>query len=211
MFTRASVDRGANNVQAAGPGNCVLDQTQAFPITTVGTGVLSAAGILSGIIERTGPTGAYADTLETADNLLAAAPELSAGDSFEFLVRNTVAFANTVAVAEGAELSGSNTAIAASSVRKYLLTILSNGRRSISSANTTNSSATVTGLSQAQAQAITPGMGVTGTGIPAATTVLSVNSATGTVVLSANATATGTAALTFFPRYNVKGLFTASL
>lgn len=210
-MNRAQVDRGANNVSAAGVGDALMSQIGVVGIATVGSGAWTAAGMLAGCIERTGPTGAYGDTLETANNLMLAAPHLSVGDTFEFLVRNTVAFANTVAVAEGAELSGSNTAIAASLVRRYLVTVLANRTRQTFMASTTNASPTVTGLTQAQCDLLQAGMGVSGTGISAGTTIVGINSLTGTITLSANATATGTPALTFFPRYNVKGLYSTTL
>ena len=211
-MNRAQLDRGGNNVQAAYPGDAIMSQLQQVNITTAGSGVISAAGMLAGLINRTGPGVGYADTLDTANALMLAAPWLSAGDSFEFIFQNGVAFANTVAVAEGAELSGANTAVAASLVRRYLLTVLANKVRQGYNLVTTNASPTVTGLTQAQADTLMPGMGVSGTGITGGTNILSVNAQTGTVTLTANATATSapTAALTFFPRYNVRGLYSAT-
>lgn len=207
---RMQIDLGANFVRAQMPGDGVLDQTQVFPITTAGAGTLIAAAMLAGIVDRSGPSGNYNETLDTADNLMAANPQLSAGDSFEFWYRNTVAFIATLVVAEGAELVA-NTAVAASKVRRYLVTILANARRQVFNASTTNVSPTITGLTAAQAQTLVPGMGVSGTGISAATNVLAVNSSTGTITLTANATATGTVPLTFFPRYNIKGISSADL
>lgn len=207
---RMQIDLGANFVRAQMPGDGVLDQTQVFPITTAGAGTLTAAAMVAGIVDRSGPAGNYNETLDTADNLMAANPQFSAGDSFEFWYRNTVAFIATLVVAEGAELVA-NTAVAASKVRRYLVTILANARRQVFNASTTNVSPTITGLTAAQAQTLVPGMGVSGTGIPAATNVLAVNSSTGTITLTANATATGTVPLTFFPRYNIKGISSADL
>lgn len=207
---RMQIDLGANFVRAQMPGDGVLDQTQVFPITTAGAGTLTAAAMLAGIVDRSGPSGNYNETLDTADNLMAANPQFSAGDSFEFWYRNTVAFIATLVVAEGAELVA-NTAVAASKVRRYLVTILANARRQVFNASTTNVSPTITGLTAAQAQTLVPGMGVSGTGISAATNVLAVNSSTGVITLTANATATGTVPLTFFPRYNIKGISSADL
>lgn len=110
---RMQIDLGANFVRAQMPGDGVLDQTQVFPITTAGAGTLTAAAMVAGIVDRSGPSGNYNETLDTADNLMAANPQLSAGDSFEFWYRNTVAFVATLVVAEGAELVA-NTAVAAS-------------------------------------------------------------------------------------------------
>lgn len=207
---RMQIDLGANFVRAQMPGDGVLDQTQVFPITTAGAGTLTAAAMVAGIVDRSGPSGNYNETLDTADNLMAANPQLSAGDSFEFWYRNTVAFVATLVVAEGAELVA-NTAVAASKVRRYLVTILANARRQVFNASTTNVSPTITGLTAAQAQTLAPGMGVSGTGITAGTNILAVNSSTGVITLTANATATGTVPLTFFPRYNIKGISSADL
>lgn len=211
MLARAQIDSGANYVRPQGPGDVLMSQAQLASITTVGAGTLTAAAMLSGIVERTGPTGNYTDTLDTADNLMAAAPELAPGDSFEFLFRNTVAFTMTLAIAEGAALVGANTAMIASNVRRYLAQVYATARRQVFNAGTTNLSPTITGLSAAQAQLLQPGMGVSGTGITGGTNILAVNASTGVVTLTANATATGTSALTFFPRYGVKGLSTGAL
>lgn len=207
---RAQIDRGANMVSPAGPGDMVLTQTQVVNITTAGSGAFTAAGMLAGAINRTGPVAGYADTLETADNLMAAAPHLSIGDTFEFYFLNGAAFANTVAVAEGAELVGANTAVAASLVRRYMVTVLANRRRQIYNVTTTNASAVLSGMTQAQVETLQSGMGVTGTNIPASTTIIGVNAYAGTVTMSATATAGGSVAGTFFPRYNVRGLFSAT-
>lgn len=64
-----------------------------------------------------------------------------------------------------------------------------------SAASTTSTSTSVTGLSLA---GVYNGMSVTGTGIPASTTVSAVNPAAGTLTLSNAATATGTPTLSFF-------------
>lgn len=210
-FGRTQIDAGANFIRAQGPGDSVLDQTQQYNITTAGAGTLPAAALSGGLIERTGPGAGYIDTLDTADNLMAANPNLSIGDSWEFTYRNTVAFAATIAVAEGAELFGSFTGVALSTARRFLITVLSTARRVGFTASTVNATPTISGLTQAQAQQLQPGMGVSGTGITGGTTVTAVNSVAGTVTLSANATATGSNALTFFPRYNIRGLSQASL
>lgn len=211
MLNRVHIDAGGNYVRAQQAGDIVMDQIQATPLTTVGAGNILASSILAGCVERTGPTGAFTDTLDTADNLIAAVPGLTVGDSFQFLYRNTVAFAQTLAVGLGGVLSGANTAVAASSARMYLVTILSSARLAIMSATSTNASPTLTGFTAAQIAALQPGMGVSGTGIPANTSVIAVNANNGTVTLSANATASGLAAMTFTPQYTVKGMWSASL
>lgn len=208
-MNRAQVDNGGNNVRPQNPGDAIMAQRMATAVTTVGNGSWPAAAILGGIIDRSGPAGAYQDTPDTADNLIAACPPLSVGDQFEFYVRNTVAFANTVQTAEGVEL-GSNTAIAASKVRKYRINVMSNARRRVCSTATTNGSPSVT-VSISDALALQPGMGVSGTGIAANSVVLAVNSITGVITLNNNATATGTAGITYFPRVVLNGISSADL
>lgn len=208
-MNRAQVDKGGNAVSPQNPGDALMAQRLVAAVTTVGAGVWPAAGILGGIIDRSGPVAGYADTPDTADNIIAACPQLSVGDEFEFYVRNTVAFANTVAVSEGVEL-GTNTAIAASKVRKYRMNVLSNLRRRVVSASTVNANNVLT-MAVADALALQPGMGATGTGIAANSVIIAVNSITGTVTLNNNATATGTVGVTFFPRLTLNGISSADL
>lgn len=207
---KARIDGSANDVRSQGPNDIVASMLKYTGLATVGNGAISAAALLSGIINRTGPIAAYADTLPTADAVLAAAPTLNIGDSFTALIRNTVAFANTITTNTGMVL-GSNTAIAASLVREFLFTVLSKGTASIFSGTTVNGDATLTGFTSSQVAVLAPGMGVDGVGIPASTTIIGVNSTLGTVELSANATASGTVGLTFFNRISVEGVCSSTL
>ena len=75
-------------------------------ITTVGAGTLSAAGIVGRLITRSGSTAAYSDATDTAANIIAALPNANIGDSFEFTVKNTVAFAETITAGTGVTLAG---------------------------------------------------------------------------------------------------------
>lgn len=207
---RGQVDSGGNNVQKQGPGDIIMDQKKIYPITTVGAGVIPPEAILAGIILRTGPVGGYADTFPDASALLAACPMLDVGDSFEFLYINGVAQAMTAAAGTGVVLAAP-TGIAASLVRRYMITILGDGLPQVFAANALNGQAVVTGMTPAQVKTLTPGMGVTGTNVPANTFIVAVNQANGTVTLSANVTGAITlGALTFFPRYELRGLYSAT-
>ena len=88
-------------------------------ITTVGNGVLTAAGMVGGVIRRSGPVGAYADTTATATDIIAAIPHVRVNHTFDLTVINTVAFANTVAAGAGVTLAGTTT-ISASTWRRYI-------------------------------------------------------------------------------------------
>lgn len=87
-------------------------------ISTAGAGTLTAAGIVSGLIMRTGPTGAYDDTTDTATAILALLNDPAVGDSFEFSIVNGVAHIGTMLAGAGITLAGV-TANAASKVRRY--------------------------------------------------------------------------------------------
>lgn len=95
-------------------------------IATAGAGTLTAAAILSGLIMRTGPVGAYADTTCTAAELVAAMTDPKDGDSFDFTHVNGVAQTMTLAGGAGVTLAGV-TANAASKVRRYRVVIDSVG------------------------------------------------------------------------------------
>lgn len=74
-------------------------------ITTVGAGVLTAAAMLSGLITRSGPTAAFTDTTSTAA-LLQAAWGATTNASFNFTIKNTTAFPETIAAGVGVTLAG---------------------------------------------------------------------------------------------------------
>ncbi len=97
-------------------------------VATVGAGALTADMLLSGLIMRTGPTGAYADTTATGAEIVAAMGEgVEVGDSFDFIHVNGVAYACTLtAGATGVTLAGT-TANAASKVRLYRCTVTAVG------------------------------------------------------------------------------------
>ena len=87
-------------------------------ITTAGAGTLTAAGIVGGLIVRSGPTGAYSDTTDTATAIIALLDNPATGDSWEFSIVNGVAFIGTMLAGAGVTLAGT-TDNAASKVRRY--------------------------------------------------------------------------------------------
>jgi hypothetical protein len=202
---RGRIDLGGNDVRAQGPGELMTSQRKQLVDATNGNATLTAQQITAGILRRTTAAANYADIFPSADSLLQACPQLDVGDSFGFILQNTVAFTNTPTGAEGAVL-GNNTAIAASLVREYLITLLGDGIRQAFTATTTNASVTVTGVPAAYMAGLAVGQGVSGTGIQANSYITSINQATNSFTLSLAATATGTPALTTFPRYSVEGV-----
>lgn len=178
----------------------------------------TARYVTSPLLSRSGPAAGYGDTTPDSSTWLNALLQgayqgggalnplgIQPGTTYRFRVLNTVAFANTVVAGTNVTLAGV-TAIAASSFRDYLVTVLNGTPQQVYAATTTNGSAVITGLSTAQTQNLTPGMAVSGTGIAAGATILSVQPGVG-VTLSANATATGVlVALTFAPRFELRGI-----
>lgn len=236
---RNVVDRGGPNLDKQYPGDLLLGAETLLggQITTVGTGVLSAAAIATGLIYRTGSTAGYADVFDNATNIIAAIrgnvnvdADVVPGSSFRLVVVNTVAFADTVAAStDGTTKLGTGvTAIAASTWREYLVTILNSNAPQIIQCLTTNGSpivnfflpssfASKTLGPNGALSALSAGGSVSGTGIPAGTTVLNVNLGQGGalgVTLSANATATSGAVgtgLTFGPVVQIDGIRSGTL
>lgn len=219
------------------PGDLLAlgESLKAGALTTVGAGTWLGAAIATGIINRTGPTAGYTDTTDTATNILNAlsgnAPgaEGRQGQTFRMRLINTVAFLNTVAAGAGVILgSGSTLNVAASTWRDYIWTLLNASPPVLLQANTTNTSAIVTFVLPAGmvalpigptplADNITTGMSVTGTGVPANTTVIGVTQGQGGIVgvtLSANATATSAAGgtpLSFGPTLQLDSIGSGTL
>jgi hypothetical protein len=113
------------------------ESLSAGAISTAGNGTWTAAAIATGIINRTGPTGAYTDTTDTAANILsaiagsaayngAAYPDVVPGTSFRLICKNTVAFAQTFATGTGVVAGATASTLngTASAVREYLFTVL---------------------------------------------------------------------------------------
>lgn len=221
----SSVSAGPNGFQI---GDTLLlgESYSAGANATVGAAVLTGAQLVTGIIARTGSTGAYTDTTDSATNIIAAlagngyAPETLQGSSFRCRILNTVAFIETLAAGTGVILGSGVTANAASSWRDYLFTVLNPGPNYTVPA-TTSTSVNVTfvlapgtfaypiGPNPASLN-ISPGMTVTGSGVPASTTVLSVVMGQGGIIgitLSAATTTTlANTPLVFGPTVRVDGI-----
>lgn len=71
-------------------------------ITTVGNGTLTAAGLVGGQITRTGPTGNFSDTTDTAANITAALP--SGAQAVLARIKNATAFTQTITAGSGVTL-----------------------------------------------------------------------------------------------------------
>lgn len=89
-------------------------------ITTVGAGTLTAAGLIGGVITRSGPTAAYTDTTSTGALLDAALPNNNA-TSWLVEIKNGVGFTQTLSGGTGVTLSG-RTLVPGNSVGMFLIT-----------------------------------------------------------------------------------------
>jgi hypothetical protein len=203
------------------PGDIYLNDEAITTLTNASAQVLTGAQLATGILLRAGPTAGYGDTFPDANSLVASLISnmyvgsaanlfnlvgVQPGSAFRFRYINSVAFANTPVAGVGVTL-GANSAVAASSVKEYLITITNGTPASIRVGNTTNASAVLSGFAPDALAGVTPGMLVTGTNIPASTTIIGVNQAANTITLSANVTATGTSiSLAFNPTYRVDSL-----
>lgn len=78
------------------------------PITTVGNGVLTAAGLNGGLILRTGPVAAYTDTTATAAQIVAMFPAFVSGATFFFTLKNATSFLQTISGGTGVTLPATN-------------------------------------------------------------------------------------------------------
>lgn len=98
------------------------NDVQNTAITTVGAGTLTAAAIAGGLITRSGPTDVYTDTTATGAQILAAlGADTPVGATRLLTIKNTVAFAQTLAAgASGVTLAGL-TVIPGLSVGYFLL------------------------------------------------------------------------------------------
>lgn len=66
-------------------------------ITTVGNGTLTAAGLVGGLINRSGPVAAFTDTTDTAALIVAALPSFVSGGTFISRIKNGNPYVMTLA------------------------------------------------------------------------------------------------------------------
>lgn len=91
-------------------------------ITTVGNGVLTAAGLVGGEIVRTGPVAAFSDATAAASAIIAALPAAIVNSSFNILVKNATAFTQTITAGANVTLPAT-VIIPAFSVANYVGTV----------------------------------------------------------------------------------------
>lgn len=209
------------------PGD-IMVTNESVPAANTGTAVTLTGALLGLGMYLGNPGGAATLTLDSAANIVASlAPQfgynqnaaLPAGTPNYNAIPNGTAFrykiidangtnAITVAATANTGVTVNRGSVAVSSSKDFLITINNGTPVQTFAVNSTSSSATLTGLSQAQLSALSVGMIVTNSALNLqGQTITSINFAAGSVTMSgnANATATGTA-LTFSPVITVDGL-----
>lgn len=89
----------------AQPGTGNANALTETAITTAGNGTLTAAAIASGVVVRTGPSGAFTDTTDTAANIIGQfIPGAVVGSAFKFRYFNNSSYTATIAAGSGVSL-----------------------------------------------------------------------------------------------------------
>lgn len=105
-------------------------------ITTVGNGTLTAAGLVGGLIVRSGPVTNYSDTTDTGANIIAALPGVILSSTFLIRIKNNTAFTQTLVAGSGVTLP-STVMVPAFSMGNYYATITSATAVTLTHFNTT--------------------------------------------------------------------------
>lgn len=101
----------------------IIVPLSATALSTVGAGTITAAGIASGIVVRSGGQSgtAFTDTTDTAANIIAAIANANIGANFQFTYQNTTNAPATLANGSGVTVSGITT-VYANSTATFLVT-----------------------------------------------------------------------------------------
>lgn len=190
------------------PGDVIAAMPTAMALITAGNGTVTAAMVAAGFIRRSGPAGAFTDTLPTAEQIAAILrgfglqSEWVSGLGLPLRIYNSVAQALTLAVPanEGISLStsifGTSTAVAASKWRDYFVELVSAPVPTlVATGATTNGSKKLLLAAEQPAGSVVTNMSVYGTGVGASAKVTHViygTSGIKEVWVDTNSTADGT-------------------
>lgn len=117
-------EKAHTNTAAIAALASTFDNNAPFPVTTTVGTTLSAASFLSGLIVRSGPTGAYSDATDTAAALALVVNPVSYPVSFYIDIQNTTAFAETITGGTGVTVAA-GTVLAPNSVGEFLVQLMS--------------------------------------------------------------------------------------
>lgn len=198
------------------PGDTVAGGESILATQSATTLTITAAMLLNAAILRNPAVGAT-DTIDTAANLVAGLMSglgltgISNGTTFRTRIIVTTAQTDTVQATANTGVTVNRGAIAASSMKEFLVTVVNGTPAQSFLCTTVSGSAVVGGLTAAQCALLSVGMVVTNAVANLqATTIIAVNGAAGTVTMSGNANATNTTPVTvsFSPVVVVDGLAT---
>lgn len=200
------------------PGDIVAGYEPAIPATdtTNTTFAYTAAMLLQNTVYVRNPAGVSNDSWPTADALvsllqagLGLAYGIPVGTSFRLRVINLSANLLTGTVTANTGVTQVRGNVPASTSKDFLFQI-TNGTplQTCTGITSVNASAVLTGFTNAQLAALSPGMIVTNAIVGLqGTTILGVNQAAGSVTMSGNANASAAGnSITFSPTYTVSGL-----
>lgn len=189
---------------------------ESIPATIVTTAItITGAQLMQGMILRNPAAGAT-DTIDSAANIIAAIVaglgNVGVPNGLTWRVNWIVTTAQTTTVQATANTGVTVTrgAIAASSSKEFLVTVVNGTPAQTFSGTTVNGSAVVSGFTPAQLALLSPGMVVTNVvaGLQG-TTILGINQNAGTITMSGNANATNGApgvAISFSPVILIEGI-----
>ena len=216
---RATGNNGSFTDTFIQPGDILLQGEAVTSISGTAGTTLPATSLFTGLVNRSGPTAAFTDTIDTANNILTGlsggdnvnTPVLVPGSTFRVRVINTTSYTETLAAGAGITLATGVFTLSADTFRDLLFTVVNNTQQQ-SVVGTLSSGSTLTTFALPGSSTslpvgpspfgldITPGCSVSGTGIQSGTTVTALNMAQGGIIgcsLSATATASGLSGLTF--------------
>lgn len=116
---RVKVEDGTGIPRLSQAGDGPIFNMKDTALTTAGAGTILASLMQTGLILRTGPGAAFADTLDTGANMDLAFPKAQVGDSIDFFYSVNVGFASTITAAAGITLitAAANNVVAANTGR----------------------------------------------------------------------------------------------
>lgn len=92
-------------------------------ITTIGNGVLTAAAIVGGQVARSGPTGPYSDTTDTAAAIVTAAGGFNLGEAIEVRFKNATTFPQTILGGTGVTMPAAGAVVPPLGAGSYFATM----------------------------------------------------------------------------------------
>jgi hypothetical protein len=208
---KGTIGTGSEHCQSA--GERIGENYRMVTLAGASNQVITGDMMVAGIVNRIGPTAAYADTFDSATNIIAAMGDPEPGASFFFIFLNTVAFANTIGKGEGVVVSNDN--VLASLDKQFLVSVICDRPRKVYNCNT-HSNTVVDGLTNDQLDSLSAGMTVIGSGIPSGVLIDKINKNTLVnpycVILDNAATTTlAGVSLTFSPTVAIRGMFEAAV